>query len=122
MLSSLQAGVRAVSHDSSFLIHMVDQPHVPTSVHEALIHAWRETAHSLYIPCYKDRRGHPVLCRPVVRTSIMSRSPDDTTRNALAEFTTDACLVPVPTEAVIHTINTPGDLEYITRVFLNNKG
>ncbi len=122
MFSSLQAGARAINNDASFLVHMVDQPHIPTGVYEALFRAWRETRHSLYIPCYGDRRGHPVLCRSVVRTSILRRPPGDTTRNALAEFAKDAFLVPVPTAAVVHTINTPGDLEYITRVFLNNNG
>lgn len=113
MFSSIQTGVRALSDGSDFFLQMVDQPHVPQSVYRTLTEAMTRK-YDVFIPVYHGQRGHPLLCRSGLRAVISSASPDSTLRDALRTLKDRTTEVAVDTDAVLHTINTPADRQFIT--------
>lgn len=113
MFSSIRTGVRELPNGCHFFLQMVDQPHVPQSVYRTLIEAM-PTSHDVLIPTHAGRRGHPLLFRSGMKAVIASASPDSTLRDVLHRMQGRIAEVEVDTDAVLHTINTPADQQFIT--------
>jgi len=63
-LSSLQAAIRHIGNDArcdGMLVHLVDHPFIDTTLVDALIEKFLETKKLIVVPCYKGKRGHPVI-------------------------------------------------------------
>lgn len=113
MLSSAQAGLRAVSCASqAVLLALGDMPAIQGDVISRLIQAYHETGNGyIYIPSYRMRAGHPVLVpRPYWQT-ILSLPPGNTLRSALRARTTCVRWVVVDTSSILRDIDTPEEYE-----------
>jgi molybdenum cofactor cytidylyltransferase len=111
MLSSAQAGLRAVSAGSqAALLAVGDMPAIDGDVVARLIQAYY-TAGDDYvcIPSYQMRAGHPVLVPRLYWQAILSLPTGDNLRSVLRAESTPVQWVEVDTPSVLRDMDTPGD-------------
>jgi molybdenum cofactor cytidylyltransferase len=113
MLSSAQAGLRAVSCASqAVLLALGDMPAIQGDVISRLIQAYHETGDDyIYIPSYRMRAGHPVLVPRSYWQTILCLPPADTLRSALRARTTRVEWVVVDTPSILRDMDTPEEYE-----------
>ena len=114
MFTSMQTGVAALPNRYDFFLHMVDQPHVPVDVYTALLESV-DDIHYVFIPTFEDRRGHPLMCRAVMKERIIAAESNATLREVLHSIPDRIMLVSVRTDAILHTANTPEDAQFIRK-------
>jgi molybdenum cofactor cytidylyltransferase len=84
MLSSIQAGLRAVSAAAdAALIALGDQPAIEAEVVGALVGAFRDNKGGVIIPSYNRKRGHPILIGREHWSGILDLKHDQTMRDFL---------------------------------------
>lgn len=110
MLSSIQAGFRALPNDAEAAVIMLgDQPAVPARVLDALIRAYRERRLGIAVPVHAGKRGHPVLVGAKYKDEVLGLDPAIGLRQLLRAHPEDVLEVAVPDEAVLEDIDRPGD-------------
>lgn len=118
MLSSVQAGARALPEDcAAFLLVLGDQPLVRPATFRALIAAWRETHAPLIAPTYEGRRGHPALFSAACIAEILALPAGETLKTVVARHATQRIEVPVPDPAILMDVDTPEDYELALKVW-----
>ena len=76
MLSSVQAGFRALPADAEAAVVMLgDQPFLPSRVVDTVIGAYEEGGQGIVIPAFQGRRGHPVLIDLKYRDEVLALDP-----------------------------------------------
>ena len=76
MLSSVQAGIRALPHGTSaFLLWPVDQPLVRADTVDRVIDAWKRRHAPVVVPVYRGKRGHPTLFSAKLSPELL-RAPE----------------------------------------------
>ena len=91
MLSSVQAGIRALPHGTSafscappsafarstsaFLLWPVDQPLVRADTVDRIIEAWKRQHAPVVVPVYRGKRGHPTLFSAKLSPELL-RAPE----------------------------------------------
>jgi molybdenum cofactor cytidylyltransferase len=113
-LSSLKLALRHLSAPpvtaAGVVVALVDHPLVAASTVGALVHAARAGDHSILLPSYRGRRGHPVVFMRAVWDELLD-TPDDL--GARAVVRRDAGRVgnvPVDDPGILVDIDTPADL------------
>jgi molybdenum cofactor cytidylyltransferase len=110
MLSSIQAGFRALPGDAEAAVLMLgDQPAVPSSVINDLVAYYRESSRGIVIPVYGGRRGHPVLIETAYRSEILGLDPKIGLRQLVHAHPEDILEVEVSTPAVLSDMDLPAD-------------
>jgi molybdenum cofactor cytidylyltransferase len=110
MLSSIQAGVRALPADiDAFLLALGDQPGLlPDTIH-GLIDAWRQSRPPLVVPTFDGRRGHPLLISAKCANDILSLDARQTLRDFVEQHKENISYVPVADPAILLDVDTPED-------------
>jgi molybdenum cofactor cytidylyltransferase len=111
MLSSVKCGVRAIGaeHDA-VLFALGDQPHLESAVVREVIRAYRAGDAGIVIPCYGEKKGHPIIINLHKYREAILTLPDDVGLNALMqEHADDVRLIDVATEDIIRDIDVPDD-------------
>lgn len=112
MLSSVQAGVRALPDDAeAFILFLGDQPMVPYKIIDDLIEAYRITGKEIVLPVYRGKSGHPVLIVSDYREEIYDLSGGIGLRELMCRHTVNTLRVPVEVSAVCRDIDDPADYE-----------
>jgi molybdenum cofactor cytidylyltransferase len=113
MLSSVQAGLRAISADSeAALLVAGDMPGIEGGVVAQLVQAYRTTGDDfVYIPSYQMRAGHPVLVPRFYWPAILALAAGESLRSVLRAESTRVQWVVVGTSSVLRDIDTPADYE-----------
>jgi molybdenum cofactor cytidylyltransferase len=113
MLSSVQAGLRAISPDSrAALLVAGDMPGIEGGVVAQLIQAYRTTGDDfVYIPSYQMQAGHPVLVPHPYWPAILALPAGDSLRAVLRAESTRVQWVVVGTSSVLRDMDTPADYE-----------
>ncbi len=113
ILSSVQAGLRAISDDSeAALLVAGDMPGIEGGVVAQLVQAYRTTGDDfVYIPSYQMRAGHPVLVPRFYWPAILALAAGDTLRSVLRAESTRVQWVVVDTPSVLRDMDTPADYE-----------
>jgi molybdenum cofactor cytidylyltransferase len=111
MLSSVQAGLEAVSAESqAALLALGDMPAIEEAVITQLVRAYHAAGDaSVYIPSYRGRAGHPVLVPRPYWQAILSLPADDTLRSVLRADSTHVHWEVVHTPSVVRDMDTPAD-------------
>jgi molybdenum cofactor cytidylyltransferase len=111
MLSSVQAGLRALSPESqAALLAVGDMPAIESDVVAQLVQAYHGAGDDfVYIPSYRMRAGHPVLVPRPFWSAIMSLAKDDNLRSVLRAEGTHVQWVVVDTPSVLRDMDTPAD-------------
>ncbi len=109
--SSLRAGLGALpSTARAALVLLVDQPLVTPGLLDKLIAAYGEHPASLaLIPCYKGRRGNPVLLASGLFSELQGLVGDVGARDVLAAHAAEVVKIAVDDPAVEADMDTPED-------------
>jgi molybdenum cofactor cytidylyltransferase len=120
MLSSIQAGFRALPNDAEAAVIMLgDQPAIPARVLDALIRAHRESRRGIIVPVHGGRRGHPILVGTRYKDEVLGLDPAIGLRQLLRAHPEDVLEVEVSSPAVLKDIDRPDD--YRKEVDLSSK-
>ncbi|MGC8857118.1 MAG: nucleotidyltransferase family protein, partial [Anaerolineae bacterium] len=112
MLSSLQAGLRALLSETAAeaaLICLGDQPQVQAKSVEMVIEQFWTTKRGLVVPSYQMRRGHPWLVARQYWKAILAMPPSASPRDFLRQYADEIEYVVVPTPDVLSDLDTPED-------------
>ncbi len=110
MLSSLQAGLRAMQANSdAALITLGDQPQIGESTIRSIVTEYSNTLAPLIVPSYRMRRGHPwLLGRPLWEAALRLRPPE-TPRDFLSRHASDITYIEIDSPTILQDLDTPED-------------
>ncbi len=112
MLSSIQAGFRALPEDAEAAVVMLgDQPFLPARVVDAVVGAYRESGRGIVVPVYEDRRGHPLLVDMKHRAEVLRLDPAVGLRQLLRAHVEDVLEVEVGEASILRDLDTPQDYQ-----------
>ena len=112
MLSSLQAGIRALPPDTeTALFTLVDHPTVQETTLDQLLAAFKEPGRLLVIPRYHDRNGHPVIVSRAVLDEMLELAPDASPKDVIRSHRAETEFVEVDDPGVLRDIDLPLDYE-----------
>ncbi len=110
MLTSLQAGIRALASDvGAAMFTLVDHPAVEESTLDRLIERFRTGGLPLAIPCYGGRRGHPVIAACAILEEILQLHDDASAKTVVRAHRRETAFVEVDDPGVVLDIDRPGD-------------
>jgi molybdenum cofactor cytidylyltransferase len=110
MLSSVQAGFRALAEDAEAAVVMLgDQPFITAAAINSLITAHRENGKGIVIPVFGGRRGHPVLVDLKYRREVLGLDPAEGLRQLMRAHPDDIREVEAGDANILHDLDTPED-------------
>jgi len=110
MLSSVQAGFKALGEDAEAAVVMLgDQPFLPTKVVDAVVGAYRASGKGIVIPVFRGRRGHPVLVDMKYRDEVLGLDPADGLRRLMRAHPGDVHEVEAGDADILRDMDTPED-------------
>ncbi len=116
MLSSIQWGFETLPKDTrAALIMLGDQPLIPSSVINKIIHAYKETKKGIILPVYEKRRGHPILIDMKYRDEVKRLNPDTGLRALVHNHTEDILEIDVDAPGILKDIDTVEDYKEINK-------
>jgi len=108
MLSSVQAGFSALPEEArSVLVFLGDQPFVSPQVITKLCEAARRSPHSIILPVFGKKRGHPVLIPAAFRGEIATLSPEVGLRQLIHRHDQEVLEVRVAEDNILGDIDDP---------------
>ena len=109
MLSSIKAGVTALSEDfDGFFLLPVDVPLVKSATLKALKETFcSEPSLAAVFPAFLGRRGHPPLVRTDLVPGILEWDGPQGLRGFLELYEADSLVLEMPDQGVITEMNTP---------------
>jgi molybdenum cofactor cytidylyltransferase len=111
MLSSIQAGVRALAnHCDGFFLVLGDQPLVRSETYRTLARSGFDKK-TIILPTFNDKRGHPVLISMDGAQDILGLSCGATLKDFISAQKDHTIEVPVDDSAILDDIDTPEDYE-----------
>jgi molybdenum cofactor cytidylyltransferase len=111
MSSSIQAGIRAISSESSAaMIVLADQPFLKASVINILIETYRASHAKILVPVYKGFRGNPVLIDRSLFQEMMEITGDIGCRSLFGLHSDQIRRVPVDDIGILIDIDNKDDL------------
>ncbi len=112
MLSSVQAGFRALPTDADAAVVMLgDQPFLPSAVVDAVVAAYREGGRGIVIPVFRGRRGHPVLIDLKYRGEVLGLDPAEGLRQLVHAHPDDVREVEAGDADILRDLDTPEDYQ-----------
>jgi molybdenum cofactor cytidylyltransferase len=112
MLSSVRTGIGALGDlaaGGGFLLALADQPAVAAATIRALVQTFHAHPAALAIPCYRGRRGHPLVLPAALVPEILALPGQETLRKVVHGHLADATLVAVDDPWVLEDLDTPED-------------
>jgi len=110
MLSSVQAGFRALPADAEAAVVMLgDQPFLPARVVDAVVEAYRRCGRSIVVPAFQGRRGHPVLIDLKYRDEVLALDPADGLRRLMRAHPEDIFEAEVEDASILRDLDVPED-------------
>jgi len=110
MITSFQAGIRALSWDASgAFLFLVDHPVVEPATIEAMI--MNLAPNRIVLPTFEGRRGHPVLFSSEVLEEILALPPTEGANIVVRKNPARIVEVPVNTAGILVDIDTPQQFE-----------
>jgi molybdenum cofactor cytidylyltransferase len=109
-LSSLQAAVRHIEKDDrcgGMLVHLVDHPFIDVALVDALIKGFFETKALIVLPCYKGKRGHPVIFSRELFGELLSAPADQGAKAVVNAHRQETLEIEWQDEGVTLDIDTP---------------
>jgi len=108
MLSSVQAGIRALPHGTSaFLLWPVDQPLVRADTVDRIIEAWKREHAPVVVPVYRGKRGHPTLFSAKLSQELLHAPESEGARAVVHAHEKALVEVEVDDLGILTDIDTP---------------
>jgi len=112
MLSSLQAGVRALPPGApGALFTLVDHPAVQESTLDQLIEAFARGDAPLVIPRYQAKRGHPVAASRAILEEILALPAETSAKDVIHAHRSETRFLDVVDPGVITDVDSPPEYE-----------
>jgi len=112
MLLTLQLGLAMLSDEmEAALVVLGDQPQIDEVVVQSLITNYVNGTHSLVVPSYQKRRGHPWLIARQLWKTLLDLRPPASMRDFLNQHVADLHYVNVNTPAILQDLDTPEDYQ-----------
>lgn len=116
MLTSLQAGLRAIPSDASqVMFTLVDHPAVSEATIDRLIREFSSSGRMLAIPRQGERRGHPVLLARQVAEEILSLPTESSAKDVIRGHRDETLFVDVDDAGILRDIDLPSDYDDLVR-------
>lgn len=113
MLTSAQAGVKALERSEAFALMLVDQPFITTALINQVIDAYVQTDRGIALPSYNYKRGHPVVFHQRYAREVLALEAESGgVRTLFKKYDNDIHYVPVNTDQVLRDIDYPEDYEH----------
>jgi molybdenum cofactor cytidylyltransferase len=109
MLTSVQAGLRALPEEGAAVIMLGDQPFLPSRVVDEVIAAFEAGGRGIVIPTFQGRRGHPVLIDLKYKGEILGLEPLDGLRALMRAHAGDILEVEAGDANILRDLDTPED-------------
>ncbi|MFN0149078.1 MAG: NTP transferase domain-containing protein [bacterium] len=122
MLSSIHACLDAIATDplgrgaDALLVAPVDCPHVSAATIGALIAEFARTRAPIVVPCYRGRRGHPVIFSRALFGELAAAPLDIGARAVVRAHARDRIEFDVDDPAVLDDFDHPRDLPSRARI------
>lgn len=108
--ASLRAGLSALPENASAaLIVLGDQPNIPPKVVQQILMAYAEQQRDIILPQFDGRVGYPVLIARRHWAELLAMKDDAGFEKWLAAHVPEALRVPVDTDAIFRSVDTPQD-------------
>jgi molybdenum cofactor cytidylyltransferase len=112
MITSFQAGIRALSWDASgAFLFLVDHPVVEPGTIEAMI--MNLAPNRIVLPTFESRRGHPVLFSSEILEEILALPSSAGANTVVRKNPARIVEVPVSTPGILVDIDTPEQFEQL---------
>ena len=112
MLTSAQAGIRALNVSDAFALMLVDQPLITPALIDQVIDAYVRTDKRIALPSYNYKRGHPVIFHPEYADDILALGVESGgVRTLFKRYADDIHYVTVDTDRVLRDIDYREDYE-----------
>ena len=110
MIQTLQIGLKNLKKDVlASLVVLGDQPQIEVDVVRTVISAFEQKNHSLVVPSYGRKRGHPWLIARTLWDRIFELRKSATMRQFLNRFASEIHYVNVDTNSIFQDLDTPED-------------
>jgi molybdenum cofactor cytidylyltransferase len=110
-LSSIKAGLRALSPDASAaMVHLTDHPSVKVETFAAVLEAYRQSQKPIAIARYDGHRGHPVLFDRSVFEELLDAPEDQGARVVVNADASRIVYVDVADPGILLDLDTPEEL------------
>ena len=117
MLTSAQAGIRALDVSDAFGLMLVDQPFITSALIDQVIGAYIQTDKGIALPSYNYKRGHPVIFHRRYADDILDLGAEsDGVRTLFKKYGGDIHYVTVDTDRVLRDIDYREDYERALRL------
>ncbi|MDR1029196.1 MAG: histidine phosphatase family protein [Clostridiales Family XIII bacterium] len=118
MLSSARVGMRGATRDGrpdAILLFTADNPLIPAWVIKAVIAAWEASPLSLVVPCYRGKKGHPLLIPAPYADEILAHDGAGGVRAITDRYDDRLIRVETEEEGVVLDMDTEEGYEEILR-------
>lgn len=120
MFSSIQKGLWRMVSDpsveySGFLLMLSDCPLIPPEVIRLLAQKHKENPEAFIVPCYKGKKGHPLLIPARYAREILSYEGDGGLKAITSKYEESMIKLEVEQEAVLLDMDTPAGYEELLR-------
>jgi molybdenum cofactor cytidylyltransferase len=116
MLSSFQAGIRALPADAlAALFTLVDHPAVRASTLDGLIERFEREQPLLVIPRHQEQRGHPVVASRAILDEVLALPPGASAKNVIRAHRPKTVFVDVDDPGVVTDVDSPAAYEELQR-------
>ena len=116
MLTSAQAGIRALQGNDAFALMLVDQPFITSVLIDQVVDAYVQTDKGIALPSYNYKRGHPVIFHQRYAREILALDAEsDGVRTLFKKSGDDIHYVTVDTDRVLRDIDYREDYERALR-------
>ncbi|HLX64981.1 MAG TPA: nucleotidyltransferase family protein [Planctomycetota bacterium] len=115
MLSSIQAGLRALPNADAVVLALADQPAVRAETVRRLIEVWLKNKPLMVLPVWRGKRGHPLLLDLRLRGEIMALPRGETLKTVVHRHLNEAVEVEVGDEGILADMDTREEYERMNR-------
>ena len=116
MLSSVQAGLRALPSDAeAVVLALGDQPGIQPETVRRLVKTWLEQRPPLALPVFHGKRGHPLLLSMSLRAEILALPANATLKTVVHNHLGEAVQIAVDDSAVTSDVDTLKDYQRAQR-------
>lgn len=108
-LSSLQTGIRALDPQTcdGLMMFLVDHPLVDSALIDGLLDSFSQGGHSIVIPSFQRRRGHPVLFARELFPELLAASPDEGAVAVVRQHHGEICHLEWESDEILVDVDTP---------------
>ena len=110
MLSSVRCGLRALpAQCEAILVALGDQPGISRGLVDQMIHSFNRVDKGIVVPCFRGKRGHPIVFSERFRDEIMTQYDSVGLRSLLQAHPEDVFELDVLAPAALSDMDYPED-------------